>query len=122
MLDVFWLIVPFVLSLIAAFLYMSVVQPAKRSPLVCPPVEEPIAAIYEPRVSRNKSGELNGHYKVSFASTGPDVHFALSANDIVDRCTRHQQKIPYIVGADKAVTKEYNLNLGDDLLVIVNEV
>lgn len=117
MLAVGWIVVPIVLAIICILVAVYIITSHIESETQCfniPPVEEPISSILEHQTREDP----NGTYMCLFKSTGGQP-FVLSANEIVERCTRHQQRIPYIVGPDKHMSVEYPLNLGDDLLVIV---
>lgn len=119
MLAMGWIIVPIALAIICILVAIYMIrsdQDRKNSlwELDVPPVEEPIVSILEYQTRENPDGT----YLCMFKSTG-SYTFVQTANEIVERCTRHQQKIPYIVGSDKHMTIEYPLDLGDDLLIIV---
>ena len=119
MLAMGWIIVPIALAIICILVAVYMIrsdQDHKSPSWECnvPPVEEPIVSILEYQTRENPDGT----YLCMFKSTG-GYTFVQTANEIVERCTRHQQKIPYIVGSDLAMTIEYPLYLGDDLLVIV---
>jgi len=81
--------------------------------MYCPPPEVPIIAI-KPQYGKSLH---SGVFEVAFKTTGPERFFWLAAPEIVERCQRHQQRIPFIVGYDKDVNTHVTLNLGDDLLL-----
>lgn len=81
----------------------------------CPPKEVPITGIRVPYGRRDAHSV--GVYQVSFKTTGKDRFFWLAAPEIVKRCQRHQQQIPFIIGCDKDVSTEIRLDLGDSLLI-----
>ena len=45
----------------------------------------------------------------------PESCYYLTPQEIAERCIRHQQKIPKVIGQDPTVTIRHGLNLGDDL-------
>lgn len=85
--------------------------------MIPPPIEARVRSI-RPRhgvVSENEKG----FYHVSFVDTA-DTYFLISAPEIVQRCTRHQQPIPFCVAADPLVNADIPLVTGDALLEVID--
>lgn len=120
--NTYWVIYPCVVSLGLLYAWarlktrrvtpVTVTSPSDPLP---PPIEVPITSI-----SSMSSTTSGGNYKVTFATTGNTTPYWISATDIIKRCVRHQQQIPYLVRADKSVTitsTDHRLHLGDALLI-----
>lgn len=83
-----------------------------RIDLRLPVREVRITGIHAPDV-----GTPRGLYMVTFATTGSDAPFYLDAPEIIDRCSRHQQKVPSFVAADPKAPADRAYLTGDDLVV-----
>lgn len=117
-----WVIVPIIVlvSFICIWFRKKLYEDNKESFLtksIIPPLEVPITSIGFTTIPPHSRIRHCGLYKVTFATTGYDIFFMMTAPDIVERCVRHHQKIPYVIGSDKSVTAQNITNLGDDLLV-----
>lgn len=125
--STFWIVMPFAVSLPLTLLWWcySPKQDKKEKEKTkdvekgfldgyCPPEEVPIISI-RPQYGRVTKAGL---FQVAFATTGKDTFYWLTASEIVTRCRRHNQKIPFIVACDKGISLKgkKSLALGDDLL------
>lgn len=132
--STFWIVTPIVTSLLLLlgfwYYYFYFLKKKKKSAPqkedvdieknfldgYCPPEEVPIICI-RPQYGKVRKGGL---FQVAFATTGKDTFYWLTASEIVTRCRRHGQKIPFIVGCDKDILLNKkgrtHLALGDDLL------
>jgi hypothetical protein len=83
-----------------------------RIDLQLPVREVRITGIHAPDV-----GTPRGLYMVIFSTTGPDTPFYLDAPEIIERCLRHQQKVPSFVASDPRASSKKVHTVGDDLVV-----
>ena len=112
-LSVGWILGP-VAAAIACVMYWGyrMACAINRIDMQLPVREVRITGIHAP-----DAGTPRGLYMVTFSTTGLDAPFYLDAPEIIDRCTRHQQKVPSFVAGDPNAPIDKPYNVGDALVV-----
>lgn len=121
MLALSWIIWPLIIAficLITAYIHFkkSLLKQynknKKKNVNPKPLMEQPIKAIYPIPISGGDQ------YRVWFNGEDNDnISYLLTPREIVDRCIRHQQKIPFSIACHSSVKTELTLELGDNLLI-----